>query len=296
MRKSLIQNEQIIKKASMLKIPAHKLAESLKSGNFRSLYKGQGIEFEGVREYIRGDDVRSIDWNVTARLARPYVKIFREEREFQLFLIIDNSNSMMLNYFGKSKYDACSEAVALLTIAAQINCCPIGAVFFDGEINFSIKPKLDKNQSMLILNQLSYENEKKQNGSDLEKAINGAGKLLKKRTLVFIFSDFKTENWQKSAVMLAQKNDLVAVRITDEFDYKMPNLGTTVFQDSESRVKMVLPTSSKKFQTFWTDYQNQKNDNWESFCIKHGILPVFMKTTDDPFKVLNEVLKKRKKE
>ena len=136
MRKSLIQNEQIIKKASMLKIPAHKLAESLKSGNFRSLYKGQGIEFEGVREYIRGDDVRSIDWNVTARLDRPYVKIFREEREFQLFLIIDNSNSMMLNYFGKSKYDACSEAVALLTIAAQINCCPIGAVFFDGEINF----------------------------------------------------------------------------------------------------------------------------------------------------------------
>lgn len=289
-----MHDEQIIKKASILKISARQLAENLKSGSFRSLYKGHGIEFEGVREYIRGDDIRSLDWNVTARLGHPFVKMFREERELQLFLIVDNSDSMKLNYSGKTKYDVCAEAVALLTIASEINSCPIGAVFFDGDINFSIKPKFDKNQTKLILNQLEKENEKKQKGSDLGKAINGAGKILKKRTLVFIFSDFRTDDWKKSAIMLAQKNDVVAVRITDEFDYAMPKIGITTFQDSESKLKMVLPTSSRTFQEFWKNYHNQKKEIWENFCLKHGIFPACMKTDEDPLKVLNEILIKKK--
>ena len=113
--------DNLIKKASYLKLLAQDLAYNLKNGNFRSLFKGQGIEFEGVREYIRGDDIRTIDWNVTARMGHPFVKVFEEERELQVFLIVDNSLSMMEKNAKKSKYETESEAVALLTLACEMN-------------------------------------------------------------------------------------------------------------------------------------------------------------------------------
>ena len=131
MQKSyLSNNDSLLKKASYLRIVARDLAEGMKSGNFRSLYRGQGVEFEGVREYIRGDDVRNIDWNVTARMANPYVKVFEEERELQIFLVVDSSESMRLEYNKKTKYSVAAESAALITIAAELNACPLGAVFF----------------------------------------------------------------------------------------------------------------------------------------------------------------------
>ena len=118
---------------------AEDIAEGMKSGNFRSLYRGQGIEFAGVRDYMRGDDIRTIDWNVTARMGRPYIKIFEEERELQIFLITDSSLSMQLetNSGRRTKYASAAETAALVTIAAELNACPVGAVFFDGAIHFS---------------------------------------------------------------------------------------------------------------------------------------------------------------
>ena len=138
-------DENLVKKASYLKFLARELADSLKTGNFRSLFRGQGIEFEGVRDYIRGDDVRSIDWNVTARMGHPFVKVFEEEREFQVLLILDNSASMMIKNDKKSKFEVARYASALITIACELNSCSIGAIFFDGVINFCTKPFFSKN-------------------------------------------------------------------------------------------------------------------------------------------------------
>ncbi len=289
-KKNNVNYHSLIKKATYLKIKVRDLADGMKTGNFRSLYKGQGIEFSGVRDYIRGDDIRSIDWNVTARMGRPYIKIFEEERELQIFIILDTSLSMCLQN-DKSKLDCATETAALITMAAEINNCPIGAVFFDGEMYFSCKPKQDKAQTMLILTHLDKTRENPVKGSALGSAINGAGKLLKNRTLVFILSDFKSGNWEDSIISLSHKNDVIAIRIQDSFDEQLPELGTVVFEDVESGIKMDLPSSSKNLQKEWKAYQEQKKTHWKDVCIKHGITPVIMNTKNDPLQVLRSVMK-----
>lgn len=296
MQKSyLANNDSLLKKASYLRIVARDLAEGMKSGNFRSLYHGQGIEFEGVREYIRGDDVRSIDWNVTARMANPYVKIFEEERELQIFLIVDSSESMRLECNKKTKYSVAAESAALITIAAELNACPIGAVFFDGHIHFSCKPRCDKLNTMTILQHLDRLPEEKIKGSALASALNGAGKLLKTRSLVLVFSDFRSSDWEKPLLSLAQKNDVIAMRLHDQNDEELPNLGTVVFEDVESGLKMDLPSSSEYFKKEWKAFNNSQTNLWQAFCIKHGIMPVILDTKFEPLQILNQTFSQKAK-
>ena len=285
-------DENLVKKASYLKFLARELADSLKTGNFRSLFRGQGIEFEGVRDYIRGDDVRSIDWNVTARMGHPFVKVFEEERELQVLLILDNSASMMIKNDKKSKFEVARYASALITIACELNSCSIGAIFFDGVINFCTKPFFSKNQIMLILNKLFKLNENLVKGSVLNSALIDAGRILKKRSLVFVFSDFCSDGWQKSMIALAKKNDVLAFKLCDSVDYEFFDFGSVVFKDAESDIKMLLPTASKKFKKDWHNYNQQRLQNWKEFCLKHGIIPVIMNTKDDPLEILNNALKK----
>lgn len=292
MSEFFIDDTSLIKKASYLKIMARELADSFKSGNFRSLFRGQGIEFEGVRDYIRGDDVRTIDWNVTARMGHAFVKVFEEERELQVLLIMDNSESMMIKHDKKSKFEIAQDASALITIACELNSCSLGAIFFDGQINFCTKPLLNKSQTMLILNKISQKNETPVKGSVLDSALISASRILKKRSLVFIFSDFRSEGWQKALVALAKKNDVLAFNIFDSFDYQFPELGSVVFKDAETGSKMILPTTSKKFQKSWQNFNHQKLQNWKEFCLKHGVIPVIMNTKDEPLEILNNVLKK----
>lgn len=282
----------LVKKASYLKIAARDLAEGMKSGNFRSLYRGQGIEFSGVRDYIRGDDIRTIDWNVTARMGHPFVKIFNEERELQVFLIVDNSFSMQLNNGKKTKYEIAAEAAALVSIASEMNSCPLGAVFFGGQINFSCKPEFGRERTLLVLKNLENVPEENITGSVLPSAINGAGKLLKKRSMVMIFSDFRSDGWEDAIAQLAHKNDVIAFRIQNELDEKLPSLGTVCFEDCESGKKMRLPSSTSKLEKEWKLQNENRVKRFQEFCIRHGILPVILNTSDDPLQVLCSVFEK----
>lgn len=295
MQKKTVASNSLIKKAAYLRLKVTDLAEGMKTGNFRSLYRGQGIDFSGVREYNRGDDIRSIDWNVTARMGHPYVKIFEEERELQIFIVLDTSLSMTLENGEKTKYESAAEAAALITMAAELNSCPLGAVFFDGAIHFSCKPKQSKEQIMMILNHLDKMPENQVKGSVLGNALTGAGKLLRKRSLVFVFSDFKAGNWDKAIISLAQKNDVVAVRLHDNEEDQLPVVGTAVFKDIESNLKMTLPSSSENLKKEWKNYQDQHKKRWQEFCIKHGILPVILNTKNDPLLVLNSVFAQKGK-
>lgn len=294
-KKNISGNNSLIKKAAYLRIKVADLADGMKSGNFRSLYRGQGIDFSGVREYNRGDDIRSIDWNVTARMGHPYIKVFEEERELQIFIVLDTSLSMCMETDDgiPSKYESATEAAALITMAAEINACPVGAVFFDGAIHFSCKPKQDKEQTMMILTHLDKLPENQVKGSVLGNALTGAGKLLKNRSLVFVLSDFKSGNWEKAIISLAQKNDVVAIRLHDSMDDQLPVLGTAIFKDMESNLQMELPSSSENFKKEWKNYQEQQKSRWQEHCLKHGILPVVLDTKNDPLQVLNSVFAKK---
>lgn len=294
-KRYLANNESLIKKALYLRLMAEDIAEGMKSGNFRSLYRGQGIEFAGVREYNRGDDIRTIDWNVTARMGRPYIKIFEEERELQIFLIVDSSRSMQLETATdrRTKYAAAAETAALVAIAAEINACPAGAVFFDGAINFSAEPALGKENTMQILNHLDRLPPSPVSGSVLPSAITAAAKVLRKRTLVFILSDFRCAGWEKPLINLAQKNDVIAINLHDATDEELPSLGTVKFMDVETGRKMSLPSSSPAFQKEWRNYNEMNQNRWQDFCIKHGIMPVVLDTKSEPIQILNQIFARK---
>lgn len=294
-KRYLANNESLIKKALYLRLMAEDIAEGMKSGNFRSLYRGQGIEFAGVREYNRGDDIRTIDWNVTARMGRPYIKIFEEERELQIFLIVDSSRSMQLENATdrRTKYAAAAETAALVAIAAEINACPTGAVFFDGAINFSAEPALGKENTMQILNHLDRLPPSPVSGSVLPNAITAAAKVLRKRTLVFILSDFRCADWEKPLINLAQKNDVIAINLHDAADEELPSLGTVKFMDVETGRKMSLPSSSTAFKKEWRNYNEMNQNRWQDFCIKHGIMPVVLDTKTEPVQVLNQIFARK---
>lgn len=289
---------RLLQQSHYLEIQARALSESLKSGNFRSLYRGQGIEMSAVRDYIRGDDIRSIDWNVTARMGKPYVKVFEEHKELQVFLIVDQSLSMQVETAGteeKTKYEAATEAAALLTFAAELNECPVGAVLFDGQINLAILPVWGREQTMNILSNLQKYNLKEnheteiQPGSALDTAINGAGKLLKKRSLVFVFSDFRTTGYEEALGRLSHKNDVIAVRMTNSHDSEIPHKGTVIFEDIETGERKILPSSSAKFNQSWKADNDRRDKNFADFCLKHGILSVNMNTKDEAIRILTEI-------
>ena len=287
MAESLVGNkESLIQKAALLRITTKVLASSLQNGSFKSLYHGQGIEFSGVREYLRGDDVRSIDWNVTARSGKPYVKIFEEERELQIFLVIDRSLSMQTGSKGKSRLQTAMEISTLLTFAAENNGNPVGAVLCSGDIEFVCSPKNGQNQTMILLSHFDRKPENNKRGSVLSNALTGAGKILKKRSLVFVISDFRMKGWEDPLVHLASRHDVVCVRIGDPSDYSLPEMGAIPFTDPENGIKKLLPTNSRMFRASWREDGRMRQQRWVDNCLKHGGYPLKISTTEDPLAVL----------
>ena len=309
----LSSRESLVRRASLLRITANSLAESMHNGSFRSLYRGHGIEFDGVREYLAGDDIRTIDWNVTARMDRPFVKQFEEERELSVFLVLDCSLSMCTGRGRRNgardggsrgtpsgletpctRIETAAETAALLTLASEQNASPVGAVFFDGQIRFSCAPKRGRDQAMLLLSKFdSLEPDGGTEGSVLGTALAGAGKLLRRRSLVFVLSDFRSTGWERPFAMLAVKHDVVAVCIIDEQDEQLGKMGTLPFYDVESGLLRCLPTSSAEFQNAWRTAGRQRLELWKNTCKKRGGYPVVISTADRPDQVLNRFFSSR---
>lgn len=278
---SPLDRSTLAKRAQQLRLQAQSIAQGMRLGSFRSLYRGQGIEFSGVREYLRGDDVRSIDWNVTARMGKPFVKVFEEERELIIFIICDTSLSMDTGSGGFSRLQKAYETGSLLVFAAEHNSSPVGAVFFDGAISFSCAPKSGKDQTMILLSRFEKRDEQSTRGSVLSNAIRGAGKILKKRSLIFILSDFRTSGYETELARLALKHDVVAIRFTDETDTLLPDVGTLSFFDQESSKRQLLPLSNNAFKKAWREAGLNHLDRWASLCSKRGVRTLTVSTVDD---------------
>lgn len=274
--------KNISKRASLLHLSSVSLAEGMKNGSFKSLYRGQGIEFSGVREYLRGDDVRAIDWNVTARMGKPFVKLFEEERELDVFVVADASLSMGTGSGRQSRFETAMECASLIALASFYNASPVGAVVFDGKLEFFCAPKPGKNHSLFLLSQFDKMVCGEIPGSVLDNALRGAEKLLRKRSLVFVISDFRVSGWQEPFAHLCLKNDVIAVKITDSLDEKIPSVGSVLFSDPETGFECVLPSSSQKFSRLWREENERRNEKWFKDCIQHGGIPLFISTAQDP--------------
>lgn len=281
-------------KIKKLQLVSHKLVETLLAGNYRSVFKGPGIEFNDVREYVQGDEARLIDWNVSSRLGSPFTKTFKEEREMILFLIVDLSSSIMSGSGGHSRRDTVSLLFSLLSFAAVQNNDKIGAVFFSDRIEGYVPPRKGKKHALrLIQDMLEFKPEGK--GSDLGMALRASGEGLKRRGICVILSDFKTTGYHRDLSLLGKKHDVIAIRVSDPVEQRYPKSGLVRLEDPETGDVIWGNGNSKKFRHEFTEFWQLQQRKWERECRRRGVSTIDISTDEDPAFKLIQFFNRRKR-
>ncbi|MDR0464657.1 MAG: DUF58 domain-containing protein [Treponema sp.] len=252
------------------------LAEEMLAGNFRSIFKGQGMEFDEARHYEPGDDIRSIDWNASARFGYPFVKMYREERELTILILLDVSPSMHRSHIAKqglSPYEQALTSAALIAFSAEHTGQQLGAFLFDKEIEKVFPPRKGRKHIMsLVMTALHYQNKyetrRMQKGSDIACALTGAQRLLKKRSLVIVLSDFYSNNWEQEMGYLCRKHDCLAIRLSGST--QLPYSGLITLEDPETGIRIEAPAGLNSFKEGWTQWHEERTTRWEAMCKKSG--------------------------
>jgi uncharacterized protein (DUF58 family) len=285
---------ELLSNITTLPIISGDLAEEMLAGNFSSIFKGQGMEFDEARHYEAGDDIRSIDWNASARFGTPFVKMFREERELTILLLIDVSPSMHrrnIARLGTSPYEQGLISAALIAFSAAHTGQQVGAFFFDRDVEKVFPPRKGRRHIMaLIMAALAYQNKtvsrKDKNGSNIASALAGAQQLLKRRSLVVLISDFFSVNWDNELTSLSRKHDCIALRVCDPPDLPYPGLIT--LEDPETGVKIDAPAGLESFKEAWAEWNSERSLHWASQCRRSGTSFLELSTdADAPACLLN---------
>ena len=243
-----------LRQIKKIDIKTKKLVNGLISGNYHSIFKGNGIEFSEIREYKSGDDIRAIDWNVTARYNSPFVKEFIEERDLNVYFVLDMSSSGL---FGKniSKTKKAIDLIASLMFSAIGNNDNVGAILFTSDVEKFIPARKGKKHILKLLN-IILEFKPKYKTTNIKAALNFTSKVLKRKSTVFMVSDFYSENFTKPLKILKQKQDLIAIRITDNIEKELPDVGLIELEDEETGEQILVDTSDQEFQNNETKLTN----------------------------------------
>jgi uncharacterized protein (DUF58 family) len=288
------ENRDLSKRVKNLHLISGKLVESFFAGNYRSVFKGPGLEFDEVREYIAGDDTRFIDWNVSSRMGMPYTKTFREEREVVLQVLIDVSASLSTGAGSVSKQDTAGMIFALLAFAAVANNDRVGSLLFSDRIEKSVQPMKGKKHVLKqISTVLSFKADGK--GSDLSLAFRSTAETMKRRGICVILSDFRSANYWSELTVLSSKHDVIAIRITDPIDRKFPVSGLVELQDPESGETIIGFGKSQKFRDEYAEFWEIERLNWINGCRRIGVDTLEISTEDDVAVKLMEYFNRRNK-
>ncbi|CAI8172271.1 MAG: Uncharacterised protein [Crocinitomicaceae bacterium] len=266
-----METSELLKKVRKIEIKTKGLSKQVFSGEYHSAFKGRGMAFSEVRNYIPGDEIRTIDWNVTARFNEPYVKVFEEERELTVMLIVDISGSESFGSDELLKREFIAEIGAVLAFSATQNNDKIGAILFSDQIELYIPPKKGRKHILRIIREL-IEFKPKSNLTNIGEVVQHFNNLVKKRAIAFLISDFIGQNLEKALKITAKKHDLIALRIFDQREKELPNMGLTLFEDGESGKRRWINTSKKRARE--TYYNN-------SLSREHNILEIFKKSKVD---------------
>jgi uncharacterized protein (DUF58 family) len=315
---------ELLRKITAFPIAASVLAEDLLAGGFRSVFRGQGIEADEVRRYEMGDDIRSIDWNVSARFGTPYVKMYREERELAVFIVLDCSASMACGSVMKRAEQAVL-AAALLAFSAERSGQRLGSVFFDREISKMFPAGKGRSHTLAIITGALQEsgldteadrehiknmkNMKKKNiperkdekaksgekSSNMGEAFIGLERILKRRSLIFVISDFFCMNWEQELGKLCRKHDVVAMRITDPLDTILYNAGLIAMEDPETGVTINAPTAFESFRAAWETWHTERSASWKAIVRRAGASPFELSTKEDTAASLIRFFKSRRR-
>jgi uncharacterized protein (DUF58 family) len=243
-----VETAELLKKVRKIEIKTKGLSNQIFSGEYHWAFKGRGMAFSEVREYAPGDDVRTIDWNVTARLRTPYVKVFEEERELSVMLVVDVSASGQFGTHKQFKQDLITELCAVIAFSAAQNNDKIGIIFFSDKIEKFIPPKKGKTHILRIIREL-VNMEPQQKGTNIELALKYLSNIIKKKSITFLISDFYDIHKFSDAMKVAnRKHDLVALRVNDAHESKLPDVGLVKLRDNETGKLMWVDTGSKAFR------------------------------------------------
>lgn len=251
--------EEIARKVKGIELRTKRLVNDVFSGEYHSVFKGRGIEFAEVREYGVGDDVRMIDWNVTARMGHPYVKTFDEERELTVMLVVDVSGSGMFGSRTSSKEELAAEVSALLAFSAIKNNDRVGLIMFTDQIELYIPPKKGRTHVLRVIREILYF-EPQNRRTSIRSAMEHVNRILKRRSIVFVISDFMDKGFEQALNVAARKHDLISVMIRDEREDVLSNSGVLALEDAETGEIILVDTSSKKVRRrYWHAMQERRN-------------------------------------
>ncbi len=272
--------KELIKQVRQIEIRTRGLVNQVFSGEYHSVFKGRGMEFSEVREYNFGDDIRNIDWNVTARFGHPYVKIFEEERELTVILLVDLSGSLSFGTKEKTKQQIATEISAILAFSALKNNDKVGLFLFTDKIEKFIPPRKGKKHVLRIIRELlSFTPEG--NSTNIKSALEYMNHAIKKRSIVFLISDFIDEGYEKILRVVGKKHDLIGIIINDQREKSIPKMGLVKFVDAETGAVRWIDTSSKKMQQWILDYYNKLASQRKSLFISSRLDSIEIKTGEN---------------
>ena len=288
-----METSEIIKKVRKIEIKTRGLSSNIFAGQYHSAFKGRGMAFSEVREYQFGDDVRDIDWNVTARFHRPYVKVFEEERELTVMLLIDVSGSLDFGTQKQMKRDMVTEIAATIAFSAIQNNDKIGVVFFSDRIEKYIPPKKGRKHILYIIREmLNFQPESKR--TDVKQAVEFLSSVQKRRTTAFILSDFYVrEEFQQSLQICNRKHDVVAIQVYDQRARELPDVGLMKVVDAETGHEQYVDTGSKALRQAYHKYWNSRQSQLEETFNKSNVDHVSVATNEDFVKALMMLFKQR---
>ena len=264
-----METKDLLKKVRKIEIKTRRLSDHIFSGEYHTSFKGRGMTFSEVRQYQFGDDIRAIDWNVTARYNEPYVKVFEEERELTMMLMVDISGSESFGTKNQLKKDVVTEIAATLAFSATQNNDKIGLMLFSDQIELYIPPKKGRSHVLRIIREL-IEFEAKSNKTDLAQALKFLSGTQKKKAIVFLISDFMSENYDQTLKIASKKHDITGIRVYDSREEKMPNLGVVSMLDAETGKTHLINTGSKTTRLNYEKYYNENLKYFKETFSKSG--------------------------
>lgn len=289
----MLTTAEIIKKVRELEIVSKKITTHLFTGEYHSAFKGKGMSFREVREYYPGDDIRFIDWNVSARFSHPFTKVFEEERELNVVLLVDISASALFGTLSNTKRDLITEIGAVLTFSAINNNDKVGVIFFSDKIEKYIPPKQGKQHALYIVRELLTA-EPKKSGTNINEALNFFSRSNRQKSIAFIMSDFIDDKYEDKLRVLGSRHDVIGLKIYDRMDMALPDIGMLKVQDLETGNEKWLNTSDAMVRhTYQQNFLNQ-SATCKTIFKKAGADLLHIRTDEDYVKVLQQFFLRRK--
>jgi uncharacterized protein (DUF58 family) len=289
----MLTTSDIIKKVRELEIKSKKITTHLFTGEYHSAFKGKGMSFREVKEYSAGDDVRFIDWNVSARFSTPFTKVFEEERELTLMLLVDTSTSNLFGTIGKRKKDLIIEMAAVLAFSAVSNNDKVGVIFFSNKIEKYIPPKKGRAHALYIVREL-LSIEPTEKGTDIDIAIKYFNNTTRQKSIAFLISDFLATGYDNDLKVIGKKHDVIGLKVYDKMDMQLPPVGLLQATDAETGITKWIDSDDAMVRNSYQQYFFEQTDICKKYFRQAGAELLHIRTDEDYVNILQQFFLKRK--